>query len=331
MSTSRSGLSAADHPLALVTGANGFIGARLCGYLQHRGYPLRTTSRTGAAASADHRYADLTSAHDLPGLCSGVDTIYHLAGKAHALSEHAEDESEYRRINTEAVHKLLVAAKQAKVSRFIFFSSVKAVGDVAEISDETADAPADTAYGRSKFAAEQLVLHGGFVPHAVVIRPAMVYGNTGKGNLPRMIKAIERGVFPPLRESGNRRSMIHVDDLVRAAWLSAENPAAAGQIYIVSDGGDYSTRQLYDMIRTALGRPPRKWSVPLPLIRAAAGAGDVFRLIGGRRLPLDSDSLQKLTGSASYSAAKIRRELGFVPGHTLQQALPDIVRYLETG
>ncbi|MDD4914230.1 MAG: NAD-dependent epimerase/dehydratase family protein [Methylococcales bacterium] len=315
----------------LVTGASGFIGNRLCSHLRRCGYPLRTSSRSAYPGGNDHWLADLAADACPGGLCEGIETVFHLAGKAHALIENRQDETEYRTINTEAVRKLLEAAQRAGVKRFIFFSSVKAVGDSPSPSDETADTPAASAYGQSKFAAEQLVLHGGYVPHPVIIRPCMVYGDTSKGNLPRMIRAIKRGTFPPIPEYGNRRSMVHVEDLVRAAMLAAENPAAAGQIYIVSDGQDYSTRQLYELIRTALGKPAGSWAIPIQFMDSLAKTGDAFRQSTGRRFILDSETLLKLSGSASYSAAKIRRELGFTSQYTLQQSLPDIISYLETS
>ena len=52
---------------------------------------------------------------------------------------------------------------------------------------------------------------------STVLRLPMVYGPGGKGNLPRMIQAIARGRFPPLPETGSRRSMVDVRDVVQAA------------------------------------------------------------------------------------------------------------------
>ncbi|MGZ4960713.1 MAG: NAD-dependent epimerase/dehydratase family protein, partial [Methylomonas sp.] len=256
------------------------------------------------------------------------DTIFHLAGKAHALAENYQDANEYHQINTEGTRKLLEAAQEAGVKRFIFFSSVKAAGECeVQPMDESVAIPADTSYGQSKYAAEQLVLHGGYVPHPVVIRPCMVYGNSKKGNLPRMINAIHRGLFPPLPELHNHRSMVHVDDVVRAALLMAQKPEAAGQIYIVSDGQSYSTRQLYDWIRAELGKPFINWAIPFAILKLLAKIGDATEWLSSRRFIFDSDALQKLTGSAWYSSAKIEHELGFHPQHTLRQSLPDIVRF----
>lgn len=318
-----------EHFTALVTGANGFIGRELCRQLRQLGGSVRTLSRSDTDAGDNNWVLDLAFDHCPAELCAGVDTIFHLAGKAHALAENRQDEAEYRLVNTEGTQKLLEAAKQAGVKRFVFFSSVKAVGDSqSQPMDETAMGEADTPYGRSKYEAEQLVLHGGYVPHPVVIRPCMVYGNTDKGNLPRMIKAISRGLFPPLPEFNNRRSMVHVEDVVAAALLAAGKAESAGQIYIVSDEQDYSTRQLYDWIKAALGKPPASWTISWSTLVKLAKAGDAIGKLSGRRFPFDSDALRKLSGSAWYSSAKIRRELGFQPQHTLQQSLPDIIRYL---
>lgn len=314
--------------LVLVSGAGGFIGIRLCASLLRAGYHVRQLNHRCLNGDKHSFVMDLANDACPSGLLQEVHTVFHLAGKAHAVSESVGDAAGYSQINTEGTRKLLEAAKQAGVRRFVYFSSVKAVGDDEQPMDESVKIPADTPYGQSKYSAEQLVLHGGYVPHPVVIRPSMVYGNTEKGNLPRMIRAIRHGIFPPLPETNNRRSMVHVDDVVQAAILAAEKPEAAGQIYIVTDGNVYSTRQIYDWIRAALGKSPQNWRIPMSLLTTLAKTGDAIGGIIGRRFPFDSAALDKLTGSAWYSSAKIQRELGFSPQHSLQSSLADIVHFL---
>lgn len=315
----------------LVTGATGFIGSSLCKYLQQTGFEVLTSGRRHVQLSPNYLSIDLAIDCFPPNALANIETIYHLAGKAHALAENKQDADEYRQINTEATRKLLEAAKQAGVQRFIFFSSVKAVGDSdVQPMDESVVTPADTPYGQSKYAAEQLVLHGGYVPHPVVIRPSMVYGNTEKGNLPRMIKAIKQGLFLPLPPTHNRRSMVHVDDVVQAALLAAAKPEATGQIYIVTDENFYSPRQIMDWIRQALDKSPIAWHMPPSVLKSLAKTGDLIGQLIGRRFPFDTAALQKLTGSACYSSAKIRRELGYSPQHSLQSSLPDIVHFLNS-
>jgi nucleoside-diphosphate-sugar epimerase len=313
----------------LITGANGFIGQVLVKQLLAAGIEVKALVREKAIhADIESIALDLTESWT-SNPCEGVDTVFHLAGKAHALSEIAADDEEYQRINTEGTRKLLEAAKQAGVKRFIFFSSVKAVGDMPTMQDESNQTQPDTSYGQSKRAAEQLVLTGGYVPHPVVIRPCMVYGLSDKGNLPRMISAIERGFFPPLPEVHNHRSMVHVEDLATAALLVAQNPKAAGQIYIVSDGQANSTRQIYEWICFALNKKPLPFSIPIFILKMLAKMGDLIGKLREKRFMFDSDALDKLIGSAWYCSAKIENELGFKPKYDLQIALPEIVHYLK--
>lgn len=313
----------------LVTGASGFIGRKLCETLRDQGLYVRALMRSEISGEWNESFSmDLASEEVPEKILDGIDTVFHLAGKAHALAETKQDENEYFLINTLATQKLLEACKETGVGTFVYFSSVKAVGDVDGMMDESVSIEADTPYGRSKRAAEKLVLEGSYVPHPVVIRPCMVYGNTDKGNLPKMIRAIAAGKFPPLPEMKNRRSMVHVDDVVEAAIMAAENPSAAGNIYIVTDGNDYSTRQMYEWICEALNRPAPSWVLPQALLKLMAMTGDIIGSVRGSRFIFDSDALEKLIGSARYSSGKIERELGFRAGRNLKEALPEIVSFL---
>jgi len=312
----------------LVTGASGFIGRHLCKRLVDRGFHVTALLRTTSDGPwHDVAFADLTDGVGV-SLLEGVDTVFHLAGKAHALAENEQDAQTYFQINTEATRQLLIAAKQTGVCKFVYFSSVKAAGDIEGLMDEDVASEPDTPYGQSKRAAEKLVLQGGFVAHPVVIRPAMVYGNTGQGNLAKMIQAIAAGRFPPLPETHNRRSMVHVEDVVAAAILAAEKPQAAGRQYIVSDGQAYSTRQLYAWICEALNKPVPRWYIPASVLICMARLGDGIGALRERRFMFDSDALHKLSGDSFYSSQRIEHELGFTAAFHLQQSLPEIVRFL---
>jgi nucleoside-diphosphate-sugar epimerase len=271
----------------------------------------------------------------MSGVCAGADTVFHLAGVAHAVDEGSlEVDAQHQAVTLEGTRYLLTDAISQGVRRFIFVSSVKAMGEGgADGLDESTDPAPQSAYGRAKLEAEQLVLAAGREHglHAAVLRLPLVYGPGNKGNIPRMIAAIDRGRFPSLPETGNRRSMVHVDDVVQALLLAADNPAANGQVFIVTDGRTYSTREIYEAICKALGRSVPGWSVPAWLLRLGAGAGDVLQRIAGRPMPLTTGTLDKLLGSAWYSSDKIRRQLGFAPRHTLYDALPEIVAEYRAG
>ena len=324
------GIDLTSTRLALVTGATGFIGRVLCQQLREKHVQVRGGMRHVAEGPWDEVVLFDLATQRLPeDALAGVDTIFHLAGKAHALSETRQDEEEYFRINTEGTGTLLEAAKSAGVHRFVFISSVKAMGEGGDTcQNESEICHPETPYGKSKLAAERLVLEGAYVPEPVVLRLSMVYGSSRKGNLPRMIEAVAKGRFPPLPEVGNKRSMVHVEDVVQAALLAAEKPAAVGQTYIVTDGQACSTRQMYEWICEALDKPEPAWTMPIGLLKVLAKVGDGIGGVRGRRFLFDSDALDKLINSACFSSEKIQRELGFRPAWDLRSALPEIVTSL---
>jgi nucleoside-diphosphate-sugar epimerase len=311
----------------LVTGANGYIGQHLCQRLRACGKHVLALTRTQAEGPWDENFvADISKDFIFARRLNGVDTIFHLAGKAHALSERKGEEKEYDRINVQGTRKLLEAASKAGVTRFVFFSSVKAMGEGGDqCLDETCICQPQTPYGKSKLVAENLVLHGGYVPQPVVLRLSMVYGPGSKGNLAQMIKFIKKGLFPPLPEIENKRSMVHVDDVVQAAMLAAEKPEALSRVYIVTDGKVYSTRQIYLWIRQVLGKGEPVFTVPWFIWQLGGKIGDLLGFVRGKRFVFDSQTLDKLFGSAWYSSARIQKELGFNPGWDLRSALPEMV------
>lgn len=313
----------------LVTGATGFIGSTLVRRLRAAGVRVRGIGHSRPSSPAAEAVTlDLTAGPIAPGVFEGVDTVFHLAAKTHDVTDARDTEAQYTRVNIEGTRHVLEAARAAHVRRVVFVSSVKALDEGGpERRDETWTPHPTTTYGRSKLAAEQLVLSaavdGG--PSGVCLRFPLVYGLGQRGNLSRMIAAIDRGRFPPPPENGNHRSMLHVENAVDAIVLAGTVESAAGQTYFVTDAEAYSTRQVYDWIREELGKPPIDWSVPSGVFRALAAAGDLARSVLGRRIGFDNDAFQKLLGSAWYSPDRIVRELGYAPSRTLRSAMPDLV------
>lgn len=318
---------------ALVTGASGFIGRVLCERLCGQGVDVYAVMRRSAEGPWRRAITMDIGTEDLPAeVIADADTIFHLAARVHKASETSEDDTEYRRVNVNGTRRVLDAAIRVRAERFVFFGSVKAMGEGgAECTDETWEAAPQTAYGRSKLEAERIVAEAGCCHglHTANLRLPLVYGPGGRGNLERMLGAISRGRFPPLPEVGNKRSMVHVTDVVEAALLAARRPEAKGQTYIVTDGPPYSTREIYALMCEALGKEIPAWAVPAPVLGVIAAAGDGIGRVRGRPFPFDSDVLKKLTGSAWYSSEKIERGLGFKPSVRLKQALPEMVAALD--
>ena len=324
----------------LVTGGTGFVGRRLLEILREHGARVRALARPSSAIPAAWEEVeavpgDLADAASLRQACAGMETVLHVAGYAHAeAADTPEFAARHWAVNAEGTFNLLDAATAAGVKRFVFVSSVKAVGEPGpRCVDERWDAPPATPYGRAKRAAEERVLAVGRETgmHVVILRPALVYGPGMKGNLPRLSEAVRRGWFPPLPETGNRRSLVHVDDLAQALLLAAAHPAAAGQTYFVTDDRPLSGRELYVILRRALGRSAPRWTLPANVLHGAAGLADGVLWLTGRRKRRARAALDKLLGWACYDSRRITENLGYRPVWTLERALPELLKETPHG
>jgi UDP-glucose 4-epimerase len=323
---------------SLVTGATGFVGGPLVDALLARGdvqvrVLVRDVARSAARWGAQVEVAEIDLARppsSSANPCEGVDSVFHLAGHAHAEDEGSGRSDElHQEVTVGGTRWLLARAAEAGVRRLVFLSSVKAMGEETRgTADEGAPSAPTTAYGRAKRAAEELVL-ASRRPEGVVLRSPLVYGPGVKGNLQRMMGAVRRGRFPPLPAVDNRRSMIDVRDLVTALCLLEREPRAAGRVFIATDGEAYSTRRIFDAMVAAAGRRAPRVSIPLPLLRAGGRVGDLLGR-AGLRAPLTSARVDKLFSDADYSNRALVA-LGFHPAHRLETALPDMLAAARDG
>jgi nucleoside-diphosphate-sugar epimerase len=177
-------------------------------------------------------------------------------------------------------------------------------------------APVD-AYGISKLEAERglLALTAQTGMELVIIRPVLVYGPGVKANVRNMMAWLSKGVPLPLGATGNRRSMVALDNLVDMIATCMSHPAAAGQVFLVSDGEDLSTTDLLRRMAVALGKPARLLPVPAAWLDGAA------RLLGKRAVA------QRLCGSLQVDIEKTRSLLGWTPPVTVDDALRKTARH----
>lgn len=294
----------------LLTGASGFLGSHIYAELA----PNHTVWTLGRTPVSDrHIRCDL--AEQMPVLPTNVafDVVINAAGKAHAVPRTDAERADYERINVQGTARLLAALKQQATlpQAIVHLSTVLVYGRVeGTLLNETTPLNAVDSYGPSKVRSEsalrQWCEQTGV--RLAILRLPLVVAEPPNGNVAAMQRAIRRGYYVRIGTGAARRSMVRADDV--AAVL--RRAAAVGGTYHLTDGHHPTVAELETALARSVGRS-RIPSVPLGLARLVARVGDGINALVGRRFPLDSIALQKLTGSLTFSDAAARQHLDWTP------------------
>ncbi len=230
-----------------VTGGTGFVGRHLLRIAVEAGHTVRALTRSPQPPQPGITW--ITGTLAAPGdLCSGADTVIHIAGVINARGPDA-----FRAGNVAGTASILAAASAAHVRRFVNVSSL------------AAREPALSPYGASKAAAEALVAASA-MDH-VTIRPPGVYGPGDRETL-AVYSLAQRG-FALLPGPG-RFSLIEVGDLARALLAVASSDVLG--VYEIDDGapGGHSHADLAAAVAAALHRRVRQVRLPASALRIGA-------------------------------------------------------------
>ena len=307
----------------LVTGANGFIGQRLCETLLKAGYFVREAVRhlpesvhsLKSSNNAEFVFIDdISQKTNWSMALKGIDCIIHLAARVHIMRETSGDPfTVFRKVNAEGTSLLARMAANAGVKRFVFLSTVKVNGEETEkhqFTERDTPNPHDD-YSTSKWEAEQALhnISDAAGMEIVILRSPLVYGQGVKANFLRLLDMVNKNIPLPLSMVNNKRSMIYIGNLVDAIIRCIEHPDAVNKTFLVSDGQDVSTPELIRMIAVALGKKARLFPCPAPLLKMIGN-------VAGK-----SSEIERLTGSLQIDSSKIRRELNWTPPFTMEQGL----------
>jgi nucleoside-diphosphate-sugar epimerase len=304
----------------LVTGGSGFVGRALINRLTLIAgstviAPVRNVATKFPEGVRSIPFTNLDATFNWSDELKDVDCVVHAAARVHVMNDVSADPlAAFRKVNVEATLNLARQAAASGTKRFIFISSIKVNGEGAEPGTvyraDDVPAPIDP-YGVSKLEAEQGLKELAAVTgmEVVIIRPVLVYGPGVKANFLSMMRWLYRGVPLPFGAVHNQRSLVAIDNLVDLIVTCSDHPAAANQVFLVSDGEDVSTTQLLRKLAGALGKPARLLPIPVWLLSGAAA------LLGKRAL---SD---RILGSLQVDISKNRQLLGWTPPVTLDKAL----------
>jgi nucleoside-diphosphate-sugar epimerase len=258
---------------ALITGAAGFIGSHLTEACLRRGWDVvaidalttyysPTLKVENAAHFREHERCTFLEADllevDLGELMGDTDVVFHLAAQAGVRASWGLQFDVYTKLNVTLLQRLLEAARDASLKRFVFASSSSVYGDAETLptSEDQVLRPLSP-YGATKALGEHL-LHLYFRNYGiptVALRYFSVYGPRQRPDMAfhRIIECALAGEPFPLYGDGRQtRDFTYVADVVDATIAAAER-SEPGAIYNIGGGARISMREVLDMLRAELG------------------------------------------------------------------------------
>lgn len=296
----------------LVTGISGFIGSNLYKSfdLDYHIYGLDIVNINQVPKD---RFLNWDNLYHI----SGLDTIIHLAGKAHDTLNTSAPE-EYVNINVGLTKTIFQYFLKSQCKKFIFFSSVKAVTDSVQnqLTEETYPDP-KTPYGKSKLEAEEYILNQFALWKAeesangnnnnwkkvYILRPGMIHGPGNKGNLNALFSFQRKKLPWPLGAYENKRSYCSLGNLLFILKELIDRDIDSG-IYQIVDDESLSTNEIIRLISGSMGTRAKIWNISPKLINMIAKFGDKTGI------PLNTERLKKLTESYIISNQKIKNAMG---------------------
>jgi len=310
----------------LVTGATGFTGRNLCKKLVEVGHSVRGLVRNTSHRSeleslgVEIAFGDLTDANSLGAAVRGIDTVYHLAA---VYRQEGVPTKYFYEVNVEGTRRLLEAAWQAGVQRFVHCSTVGVQGEIKNPpADETAPYNPGDVYQESKCEGEKAALKffaDSGLP-GVVIRPVGIYG-PGDTRFLKLFKFIYNGKFRMLGSGNVLYHLTYIDDLVKGVILCGEKPEAVGQIYTLG-GNEYVTlNELVTLVAEALEVPvPSKHFPVWPVWFAGLLCEMACRPLRIEP-PIYRRRVDFFIKDRAFDISKARRELGYEPEVDLRAGL----------
>jgi nucleoside-diphosphate-sugar epimerase len=305
--------------LVALTGASGFIGKVLLSQLLSDGWRVRILTRSPQKYQSNGCVeiftGDFTKDQNWNDFVSGVDVVINAAAEIHHTSM-------MDLINHKAPEKILMAAVNTGVRRWVQLSSVGAYGPLKRgiVNENSPEAPCGV-YEETKTAFDQTLrsVSEKNQIEVCIIRPSNVYGpEMTNQSLFKMINMIALRIFFFVGRFGASANYIHVKDVVNAILLCAKSPKAANKTYIISDWAAIEDMVL-SITRAINGR--RIW-LRLPLAMVLFFAYLLERIPG---CPLTVKRVRAMSSFSRYSTKAIEKDLGWCVQTSIDSGMKELV------
>jgi dihydroflavonol-4-reductase len=305
--------------LVFVTGATGFVGSHVARSLAAQGADLRLLVRSGSdlrniqELQAERVVGDLRDAASLKKAVAGCDVVFHVAADYRLW---VRDPDQMYRSNVEGTKAILDAARENKVRRVVYTSSVATMGfrSNGHLADESS--PVSLAnmigpYKRSKFMAEEVALEAGRSGmDVVVVNPTTPVGERDIKPTPtgRIVVDFLKKKFPAYVDTG--LNLVDVAECARG-HVAALEKGKSGERYILG-GENLTLKQILDKLAVITGLPSPSIKVPYVVALATGVVDQVFTGYIRKREPRATiDAVRMGRKKMFVSSGKAERDLGW--------------------
>ncbi len=289
----------------LFTGADGFLGSNVVPILRKKGFEVKTLG----LKNCDYNI-DITK--EIEPINETFDLVFHAAGKAHTVPKTKEEEELFYKVNLEGTKNICKAIKKSVPKSFVFVSTVAVYGCDAGLNiSEEHPLEGQTPYAKSKLLAERFLIDWGKNNSVSlsIIRPSLIAGIGAPGNLGAMVKGIQTGRYLSIAGGKARKSILMVEDIANLVPLLQGKTG----IYNICDNVHPSFRELESLICKQLGKK-LPLSIPIWVAKLMAAVGDLL----GKKAPINTTKLKKITASLTFSNEKAKKELSWKPLSVLE-------------
>ena len=308
----------------LVTGASGFLGRAVATSILAAGHEVRTLQRSPSRVEgAADVLGSVTDATSVARATAGVDGIVHLAAKVSL----AGDPAEFEAVNVGGTLRLLRAAVESGVGRFVYVSSPSVAHSGSSIVGDDAE-PADPLrahgdYARTKAQAELLALAADSPALAVVaVRPHLVWGPGDTQLVARIVERARQGRLPLLGKGAALIDSTYIDNAASGIAAALERaPHVHGNSYVITNGEPRPVAELLDGMCRAAGVPTPRWSVPAGVARTAGSLIEaVWRVRPGvDEPPMTRFLAEQLSTAHWFDQRRTRADLQWTPAVSLDE------------
>ena len=298
----------------LITGANGFVGSRLCRKLLNDGYHVIAGIRENcnrellAGLDLEFRYGDVTCRETLPPMIKDVDYVINNAGIVKAKNPDL-----FFKVNHFGAQNIAEASLQNKsLKKFILISSLAAVGPSIKgkpLTESCTPYPL-TAYGHSKLAGEEAVLALKDRINLAIIRPPGVYG-PGDKEMMAFFQIINFYIKPYLGDLQRRLQLVHVDDLCLGISKALQPDTESGSIYFIAEAKSYGYKELIKYIQQAVNKKGIPLYIPGALLKVITSLSSSVMKAFGIPPMFTVEKAKEILGNWEVSTEKAKKELGF--------------------